>query len=124
MGQWNSLEVIGLALDGIVAVALVLWVLWARKRLAADTAHAREHAAQIIATAEREALARSKEAELAGKESAHAVLVSAERTARDIQDAARATEQQAAEQLRTASERAAALLQREQDLHRRHDELL
>ena len=124
MGQWNSLEVIGLALDGIAAVALVLWVFWARKRLATDTAHARDQAAQIIATAEREALARSKEAELAGKESAHALLVGAERSAREIQDAARASEQHAAEQLRAASERAAALLQREQDLARRHEELL
>jgi ribonuclease Y len=124
MGQWTSLEAIGLALDGIAALALVLWVVWARKRLAADTAHAREQAAQILATAEREALARSKEAELAGKESAHALLVAAERASRDIHDAARAVEHRAAEQLRLANERAAAVLQREQDLGRRHEELL
>jgi len=102
MGQWTSLEVIGLALDGMAALAIVLWVVWARKRLAADTVHAREQAAQIIASAERDALSQRKETELLGKEQAHALLVDAERAAREIQDAARTSEQHIAEQLRAA----------------------
>ncbi len=123
MGQWTSLELIGLALDVVAAVAVLLWLYWARRRLAADTAHAREQAAQILASAEREAEGRRKEAELAGKERAHVLLVDAERASRDMQDAARTAEQHAAEQLRAASERTATLLQREQDLARRLDDL-
>ena len=123
MGQWNSLELIGLALDGIAALAVLLWLAWARKRMAADTVHAREQAAQIVASAGREAEATQRQAELAGKERAHALLVDTERTARDMLDAARATEQHAADQLRTAGERSAALLQREQDLVLRLDDV-
>ena len=123
MGQWNSLELIGLALDGIAALAVLLWLAWARKRMAADTVHAREQAAQIVASAGREAEATQRHAELAGKERAHALLVETERTAREMLDAARATEQHAADQLRTAGERSAALLQREQDLVLRLDDV-
>lgn len=119
MGQWTSLEVVGLVLDGVAAVAVLVWLLWARKRLAAHARQAQEQAALIVRNAEREAEARLKEAELAGKERAHGLLVEAERAARDIQDAARATEQHATDQLRTATDRTATLLQREQDLARR-----
>jgi hypothetical protein len=96
MGQLTSLELIGLVLDGIAALAVLLWLAWARKRMAADTVHAREQAAQIVASANREAEATRRHAELAGKETAHALLVDAERTAREVMDAARATEQRAA----------------------------
>jgi ribonuclease Y len=123
MGQLTSLELIGLVLDGIAALAVLLWLAWARKRMAADTVHAREQAAQIVASANREAEATRRHAELAGKETSHALLVDAERTAREVMDAARATEQRAAEQLRIAGERSAALLQREQDLVHRHDDV-
>ncbi|WP_396625009.1 ribonuclease Y [Luteitalea sp.] len=123
MGQWTTLELLGLALDAVAAVAVMVWVVWARKRLKADTEHAREQASQIVAGAERDAEARRKEAELAGKERAHAVLLDAERAARDLHDGARAAEQHAADQLRLATERTAALLQREQDLSRRLDDV-
>ena len=123
MGQWNSLEVLALVLDGTAAVAVLLWLLWARKRLAADTRHAHEQAALTVRNAEREAEARRKEAELDTKERAHAMLVDAERAAREVQEAARSAEQHAADQLRTATERTAALLQREQDLVRRQEDL-
>ncbi|BCS32713.1 ribonuclease Y [Luteitalea sp. TBR-22] len=122
MGQWTTLELLGLALDALAALAVMAWVAWARKRLKADTSHAREQAAQILASAEREAESRRKEAELAGKERAHALLLEAERSARELHEAARTAEQHAAEQLRVASERTATLIQREQDLSRRHDE--
>ena len=123
MGQWTSLEFLALILDGAAAIAVLAWLLWARKRLAADTRHAHEQAAQIIRNAEREAESLQKEAALAGKERAHTLLVDAERAARDMQDAARTAEQHAAEQLRLAADRTAALLQRDQDLTRRADAL-
>jgi ribonuclease Y len=123
MGQWNSLEVLALVLDGAAALAVLLWLLWARKRLAADARHAQEQAALILRNAEREAEAQRKEAELAGKERAHALLVESERAARESQESARTAEQHAADQLRAATERTAALLQREQDLVRRQEDL-
>jgi ribonuclease Y len=123
MGQWTSIEVLGLVLDGVAALAVLVWLMWARKRLAADTTHAREQVAQILASAEREAESRRKEAELAGKERAHTLLLEAERTAREIHDAARAAEQHAAEQMRHAGERTAGVLQREQDVIRLQEEL-
>lgn len=123
MGQWTSLEFLALLLDGAAAVAVLAWLLWARKRLAADAKQAQEQAALIIRNAEREAESRRKEAELAGKERAHALLVDAERAARELHEAARGAEQHAADQLRAASDRTAALLQREQDLARRQEEL-
>jgi ribonuclease Y len=123
MAQWTSLELLGLVLDGVAAVAVLVWLLWARKRLAAHARQAHEQAALIIQNAQREADAQRKEAELAAKERAHALLVEAERTAREVHDAARGAEQHAAEQLRVAADRAAALLQREQDMSRRVAEL-
>ena len=92
MGQWISLEAIGLALDGIAALAVVLWVVWARKRLAADTAFAREQAARSSRAPNGEALARGKETELARQGTGHAQLVEAERASRELEDAARATD--------------------------------
>ncbi len=123
MGPWNSLELLALALDVTAALAVLAWLLWARKRLAADVRHAEEQAALVISTAERDAESHRKEAELAAKERAHALLVESERAAREMTDAARAAEQHAADQLRSATDRTAALLQREQDLVRRQDEV-
>lgn len=123
MRQWTTFELIGLVLDGIAALAVVVWFIWARKRLAADALHAREQADQVLASASREADALRKEAELAGKERAHALMVESERAARDLHDSARAAEQQAAEQVRLAVERATTVSQREQDLLRRQDDV-
>lgn len=123
MAQWPSLEFLALLLDGIAAVAILVWLLWARKRLAVHARQAHEQAALIVQNAQREAEARQKEAELAGKERAHALLIEAERAARDVHETARGAEQHAAEQLRLASDRTAALLQREQDMARRLAEL-
>jgi ribonuclease Y len=124
MGQWTSIEVLGLVLDGVASLAVLAWLIWARKRLAADTSQASQHVTQILANAEREADSRRKEAELLGKERAHALLLEAERAARDVHDAARAAEQHSAEQMRQASERTAALLEREQEWVRRHEDVL
>jgi len=120
---WTSLELLGLLLDGIAAVAVLVWLIWARKRLAADARQAQDQAALIIQNAQREADSRQKAAELAGRERAHTLLVEAEAAAREMQQAARASEQHAADQLRMASDRTAALLQREQELTRRLAEL-
>jgi ribonuclease Y len=119
MTPWMTLQTLALVLDGVAAVAVFVWLVWARKRLAADTAHAREQAAHIVRHAEREADAARKEAELAAKERAHALMVDAERTARDLQDAARVVERQAADQLRSATERTAVLAQRDQEIGHR-----
>ena len=118
MGQWSSLEIFGLVLDGVAAVAVLVWLWWARRRVAEYAREAQEQAALIVRNAEREAESRLKEAELSGKERAHGLLVEAERAARELHEAARTAEQHAAEQLRTAGDRTAALLQREQELAR------
>ena len=123
MAQLNSLEVLGLVLDGAAALAVLVWLNIARKRLSADAAHAREEAARIIATAERDAESQRKEAELAARERAHAVFVDAERAARDVEREAQTTAQRAEEQARASVERAAALLHLEQDLARTRDDL-
>ena len=127
---WTSVEVLALVLDGVAAAAVVVWLFWVRKKLAADARQAEDHAALLLRQAEREAEAHRKEIELAAKERAHALLVEAERAVRDMQESARATEQHAADQLRMAADRSAALLQREQELaerqvewHKRHEEL-
>ena len=44
MAPWMTLQTLALVLDGIAAVAVIAWLWWARKRLAADTATAREQA--------------------------------------------------------------------------------
>jgi len=123
LAQLNSLEVLGLVLDGAAALAVLVWLNIARKRLSADAAHAREEAARIIATAERDAESQRKEAELAARERAHAVFVDAERAARDVEREAQTTAQRAEEQARASVERAAALLHLEQDLARTRDDL-
>ncbi len=122
MGQWTSLEIFALALDAIAALAVLLWLLWARKRLAADAQRAEAQAALVLRNAEREAESRRKEAEIEARERAHVLMREAEQAAREMQDAARLTEQRATERIRHADDRASALLQADQDLaRRRHD---
>ncbi|HTV00014.1 MAG TPA: ribonuclease Y [Luteitalea sp.] len=123
MTPWISLQTLALVLDGVAAVAVLVWVIWARKRLKADTAHAREQAAQIVRHAERDAESLRKEAELAARERAHAVTTEAERTARDAEDRVRAAERQATERLRDAEAQQARAAGREQALDQRTRDL-
>ncbi len=116
MGQWTSLEVLAFVLDVTAALAVLFWLLWARRRLAAERRRVEDQAALTLRNADREAEARRKEAELEAKERAHTLLVDAERTARQLQESARVAEQQASEQLRHAAERTTELLQRDKAL--------
>lgn len=123
MAPWMTLQTLALVLDGVAAVAVIAWLWWARKRLAADTATAREQAAQVARHAEREADATRKEAELAARERAHAVIIEAERAAGEARDAARQIELRAADRMRDTTERAAQLALRDQEVSRREEAL-
>ena len=123
MAPWMTLQTLALVLDGVAAVAVIAWLWWARKRLAADTATAREQAAQVARHAEREADATRKEAELAARERAHAVIIEAERAAGEARDAARQMELRAAARMRDTTERAAQLALRDQEVSRREEAL-
>ena len=123
MGPWTSLTVLALVVDGVLAAAILLWWLTARKRLAAEAAAVREQAALVLRNAERDAQARQKEAEVAGRERAHAVLIDAEATARDVRDAARRAELEAADHVRAAGLRLADVQQHERVLAGQDDTL-
>jgi ribonucrease Y len=121
MGQWSALGLLVNVAVGLAAAgAVYAWWLATRKRVAAETmGRAREQADALLQHAEREAAARQREAELAGKERAHQLLVEAEHAARDLRDQARAVERTAAESLREAAERRAAAAAREADVQQR-----
>ena len=116
MAPWMTLQTLALVLDGVAAVAVIAWLWWARRRLAADTATAREQAAQVARHAEREA-------ELAARERAHGLIVEAEHAADEVRDAAREIEQRAADQMRDTTERAAHIALRDQEVSRREEAL-
>ncbi|MGI8671944.1 MAG: hypothetical protein ACR2LU_04990, partial [Luteitalea sp.] len=97
MGPWTFLTVLALVVDGVLAAAILLWWLTARKRLAAEAAAVREQAALVLRNAERDALARQKEAEVAGRERAHTVLIDDEANAREVRGAAHRAELEAAD---------------------------
>ena len=125
MGQWTSIEVLGLVLDGVAALAVLVWLVWARKRLAADTVHAREQAAQILAQCRaRGRVACARKPSWPARSGRTPCWSRPSATARDIHDAARSS--RAARGRAAAQRRASArprCSQREQDLIRRQDEV-
>ena len=97
----------------VAAVIFALWVV-TRSRIAARTVgRAREDAARLIADAEREAQTQKKEAELAAKEQAHAILQDSERQARERREELASIERQLALKTRelTEQDRDAKLLE-------------
>ena len=88
----------------VAAVIFALWVV-TRSRIAARTVgRAREDAARLIADAEREAQTQKKEAELAAKEQAHAILQDSERQARERREELASIERQLALKTRELTE--------------------
>lgn len=111
-------------LDLIVSVggslAVFFWWVANKRRIAAETVgRAEQQAAQLVRDADREIETRKKEAALEAKETAHVLLVEAEKQARERRLEAQRAEQSLADKAQALTERLHAIERLESDLKRR-----
>ena len=124
MGQFPVTYVADFAVALVAAVAVYLYWVANRKRIAAETVgRGEQQAAQLLREAEREADARKKEAALEAKEQAHALLVETERLARDRRLEALKAEQGLAEKTQALAGRLATAERADHDLKAREKAL-
>jgi ribonuclease Y len=104
----------------VLAVALIVWWIGSRKRIAADTiGRAREEAARLQQQAERDAESLKKEAQLEARERTHALVTEAETKARARQQEIAGLDQDLADRTRALSDRVASTEKLERELRAR-----
>jgi len=117
---------VGTASD-VLGVALLLWWIASRKRIAADTigraqeqgAHIRQQAERDAESIKRDAESLKKEAELAAREKTHTLVMDAERKVRDRQQEIAGLDQALAERTRALADRVTAADKLERELRTR-----
>ncbi len=116
---------VGVSLVADVAVlALIVWWIASRKRIASDTVgRAQDEATQIRRAGEREAESLKKEAQLEAREKTHALVTEAEQQARARQQEIAGLDQALADRTRALVDRVAATEKLERELRLRDDSL-
>ncbi len=117
MTETNVIYVVNALITAAVGIALYLFWLANRRRLAADTVgRAEEQAARLVKDAERDAETKQKEALLEAKERAHEMLVDVERQIRERRQQLGAVEQTLNRRDEKLTERLSAIEHRDKEM--------
>ena len=120
MRQSSAIYILDFAVALVAALAVFLWWVANRKRIAAETVgRAEQEASRIVREAERDVESRKKEALIEAKEKAHELLVEAERQARERRAAAEQAEQALAQRAQALAERLTSADRLEKELKTR-----